>query len=117
MHLLEIPKGALDIVSCYLEDYDTVLVSIACKVLNQYKPMSTSISMRSHGINWAARRGYLNILKILIQNGCSWDMYTCERAAEGGHLDALKWLRDEKNHPGVPLEQKCVRFCCKRWTP
>jgi len=26
-------------------------------------------------------------------NGCDWDDWTCEKAAEGGHLAVLQWAR------------------------
>ena len=33
------------------------------------------------------------MLKWAHENGCPWDERTCERAAEGGHLEVLKWAR------------------------
>ena len=39
----------------------------------------------------AALRGHLDILKWARENGCPWDDLTCTYAAAGGHLDILKW--------------------------
>ena len=41
----------------------------------------------------AARRGQLEELKLLRENGFPWDTWTCAFAAEGGHLDVLQWAR------------------------
>ena len=42
----------------------------------------------------SAIKGYLNLMIYLHENGCSWDKYTCRRAAEKGHLDCLKYARE-----------------------
>ena len=39
----------------------------------------------------AARGGHLEVLKWARENGCPWDEHTCTYAAEGGHLDVLQW--------------------------
>ena len=41
----------------------------------------------------AARRGQLEELKLLRENGFPWDMSTCRAAARGGHLEVLQWAR------------------------
>jgi len=33
------------------------------------------------------------VLKYAQLYGCEWNFYTCDGAAEGGHLDVLKWAR------------------------
>ena len=43
---------------------------------------------------YAAKAGYLEILQLARENGCSWDSWTCAYAAKGGHLEILKWERD-----------------------
>jgi len=43
----------------------------------------------------AAWRGHLDSLKWLRENGCPWDWQSCAMAAKGGHLDILKWLREQ----------------------
>ena len=42
----------------------------------------------------AAHGGHLEVLKWARENGCPWDEITCTWAAEGGHLDVLKWARE-----------------------
>ena len=41
-----------------------------------------------------ARNGLLASLKLAKSKSCPWDEYTCSRAAFGGHLEILKWLRN-----------------------
>jgi hypothetical protein len=41
-----------------------------------------------------ARRGHLHVLKWIREWGCSWDAWTCAKAAEGGHFDLLQWARE-----------------------
>ena len=43
---------------------------------------------------YAAKGGHLEVLKWLRENGCPWDSCTCYSAAKGGHLEVLKWLRE-----------------------
>ena len=40
-----------------------------------------------------ARRGHLEVLKWARQNGFPWGSSTCYKAALGGHLEVLKWAR------------------------
>ena len=42
---------------------------------------------------FAARGGYLDILKLVRNSGFDWGVDTCSFAAEGGHLEVLKWAR------------------------
>ena len=43
----------------------------------------------------AARGGHLEMLKWARENGCPWDELTCAAiAAYGGHLEVLKWARE-----------------------
>ena len=42
----------------------------------------------------AAEGGHLDVLKYLHENGCPWNEKTCESAAEYGHLDVLKYARE-----------------------
>ena len=37
------------------------------------------------------------------QNGCEWDSWTCWGAAKGGHLEVLRWAR-ENGCPWNPSE-------------
>jgi hypothetical protein len=40
---------------------------------------------------YAARNGHLEVLKWARENGCSWNENTCTYAAKNGHLEVLKW--------------------------
>ena len=42
---------------------------------------------------FAAQFGHLNVLKWCRDNGCPWDERTCAAAAENGHLEVLQWCR------------------------
>lgn len=42
---------------------------------------------------WAAEGGHLEVLKWAIENDCPWDEQTCSRAAARDYLEVLKWLR------------------------
>jgi len=41
-----------------------------------------------------AEGGHLEVLRWAREQGCPWDEWTCARAAEGGHLEVLKWARE-----------------------
>jgi len=54
--------------------------------------------MRSKGCPWdnkicakAAQGGHLDILKYLHENGCPWDNKTCENAMQYNHMDVLEY--------------------------
>ena len=38
--------------------------------------------------------GHLEILKWARENGCPWNEDTCANAAENGYLEVLKWARE-----------------------
>src|SRR5689334_21762832 len=42
----------------------------------------------------AAQGGHLEVLKWARANGCPWNEWTCANAAAGGHLEVLKWARE-----------------------
>jgi len=44
----------------------------------------------------AAQYGHLEVLRYAHENGCSWDSYTCTGAAKNGHLDCLKYAIENK---------------------
>ena len=48
----------------------------------------------------AATGGHLEVLKWARENGCPWNEYDLSCAAEGGHIEVLKWARRE----WLPLE-------------
>ena len=45
-------------------------------------------------VRGAAEGGHLEMLKWARENGCPWDEDTCANAAKGGHLEVLKWARE-----------------------
>jgi len=53
----------------------------------------------------AAEGGHLEVLKWARENGCPWDERTCANAAEGGHLEVLKWAREN----GCPWDEGRAR--------
>ena len=44
----------------------------------------------------AAQGGHLEVLRWARANGCPWDEATCASAAESGHFEVLKWERLSK---------------------
>ncbi|CAL6314005.1 unnamed protein product [Bathycoccus prasinos] len=50
-------------------------------------------------INEAARRGNLEMVKYCVANECPVDEGACGLAADGGHLEVLKYLREEAKAP------------------
>ena len=50
-------------------------------------------------INEAASQGYLEMVKYCVANGCHIDGRACAWAAGGGHLECLKYLREEAKAP------------------
>jgi len=47
--------------------------------------------------------GHLEILKYLHENGCSWNVRSCEIASMKGHLECLKYLHEN----GCPWNERC----------
>ena len=45
-------------------------------------------------MNESAKKGYLNLMKYLHENGCSWGSNTCKWAAKYGNLDCLKYAHE-----------------------
>ena len=50
-------------------------------------------------INRAADQGNLEMVKYCVANECPIDEYACACAAENGHLEVLKYLREEAKAP------------------
>ena len=53
----------------------------------------------SRTINAAADQGNLEMVKYCVANECPIGTYACENAAENGHLEVLKYLREEAKAP------------------
>ena len=58
------------------------------------------LSMSKRTCSSAAQGGHLEVLKWLRRKGCPWNERTCLRAAVHGHLDVLRWAIDN----GCPYE-------------
>ena len=58
---------------------------------------------------WAAEMGHLDVLKYARENGCPWNEETCEEAARGGHLDVLKYLHEN----GCPWNEKACEHAAE----
>jgi hypothetical protein len=56
---------------------------------------------------YAAWGGHLEVLKWARENDCPWDERTCMFAAKGGHLEVLKWAREND----CPWNESDVRVC------
>lgn len=63
-------------------------------------------------IGYAARGGYLDVVKFFHQIGCPWDNFTCEAAAENGHLDILKYAH-ENGCDWTNNRRSANSVCCK----
>ena len=53
----------------------------------------------SRTINAAARQGNLEMVKYCVANECPIDEFACANAAKNGHLEVLKYLREEAKAP------------------
>ena len=49
-----------------------------------------------------ARNGNVELLKVLHEKGCPWDIWTCYEAAKYGHLECLKYAHEN----GCPESSK-----------
>ena len=71
----------------------------AIKEMRRSKARGTDESARARwsedAVEKAAEGGHLEVVQWLRQNGCPWNSMTSFRAAEGGHLEILKWVRSQ----------------------
>ena len=58
-----------------------------------------SVSWMEGSIEAAAKQGNLEMVKYCVANECPIDEYACASAAENGHLEVLKYLREEGKAP------------------
>jgi hypothetical protein len=62
-------------------------------------------------INAAAGQGNLEMVKYCVANACPINTYACARAADGGHLEVLKYLREEVK---APWDAKTASWAAQR---
>ena len=58
-------------------------------------------------IDEAAEQGNLEMVKYCVANECPIDAFACARAAANGHLECLKYLREEAK---APWDSSILRF-------
>ena len=58
-----------------------------------------SVSGMKRRFQSAARQGNLEMVKYCVANECPIDEWACANAAEGGHLECLKYLHEEAKAP------------------
>jgi len=58
-------------------------------------------------MNYCAKLGFLNSIKILRENNCNWDTKTFEILATNGHIHCIKFFR---KGPYCPWNRNCVEF-------
>jgi hypothetical protein len=58
----------------------------------------------------AAERGHLEVLKWARENDCPWGTSTCAYAAGHGHLEVLKWAREN----GCPWGESTRRLAAEK---
>ena len=75
---------------------------------------------RQNGCKWnektcsgAAEGGHLDVLKWARENGCPWNNWTCMYAAKGGHLEVLQWAREN----GCPWDERTWGHADSRFRP
>ena len=64
--------------------------------------------MDSYTCSQAALGGHLEVLKWARENGCEWDSDTCSNAAIEGHLEVLNWACEN----GCPHDHE--KLCIKK---
>jgi hypothetical protein len=62
-------------------------------VRNELDRLQFKLTSHLH-CNIVAENGHLETLKWLRENGCPWNEWTCASAAFNGHLETLKWARE-----------------------
>ena len=61
-------------------------------------------------ITAAAAQGYLEMVKYCVANECPINESACAHAAENGHLEVLKYLREEAKAPWDSSTANCAAF-------
>ena len=77
-------------------------------------------------INAAAEQGNLEMVKYCVANACPINKYACQFAARNGHLECLKYLREEAKAPWDSLvlyrahtnkHLECLRYAVEKKCP
>ena len=97
MSLINIPPEILVHLSIFLDEVNIILLARTCWHLyhdvKSYVKMISSIHNAKQLWCFLAENGYLNLMKILNKK-VTIDILRLEFAALGGHLDVLKWARE-----------------------
>jgi hypothetical protein len=74
--------------------------------LYQYLFQDQKLEFNLKLMSLAVKSGKIETVKWLRENGCPWDKWTCQYAAEKGYLEILKWAREH----GCPWnKEECLR--------
>ena len=76
------------------KDEITFVIRIKNEEDNYLDELKTKTKLTLEMMNNSAKKGYLNYLKYLHKNGCSWNVFTCNWAAYRGNLDCLKYVHE-----------------------
>ena len=60
------------------------------------------MSLGRRTCSYAAEGGHLECLKYAHEKGCPWDAKTCSEAAQRGHLECLKYAHEK----GCPWDEE-----------
>jgi uncharacterized protein YabN with tetrapyrrole methylase and pyrophosphatase domain len=85
------PELASIIVS-KLNTMDYTMLHFTSKELRKYT--TNKVYKKITMCERAAETGYLNVLKWARENNCSWNDWACHNAAYNDHLNVLKYLRE-----------------------
>jgi hypothetical protein len=101
MNLIEsLPEDVIIVLTETLSRVSKISIVVFARVNKLCYRVSSNCAIQ-HKINRLLRcgdiamEGSLEVLKWARSEGCSWDSYTCERAAKNGHFEILKWVRSE----------------------
>jgi hypothetical protein len=94
----------LEVIKYIMEKMDRLTLTLfifACKQFQENRPKEKRLTSKKEICESLADGGHLEGLKWARENGCPWDVYTCARAARNGHLETLKWAQDN----GCPWDE------------
>ncbi len=105
MNFLDLPNDAIEYILSYLDYWNLSLSRCSCKTFCSAN-VSTHDDQQSSvkNIEWAAEKGYINVLKMAIKSGCFWNENICCVAAKNEHPEIIKWAIEN----GCPWHE-CIR--------